>query len=47
MSEVLDKVQRELARYEHALVEFSAREKNGEIELVIGLKDNRLGLHTY
>jgi len=47
VSDALDKVQRELTRYEHALVEFSAREKNGAIELVIALKDNRLGLHTY
>ena len=43
----LAKVRAELARYEHALVNFSARENNGAIELVIGLKDNRLGLHTY
>jgi hypothetical protein len=44
---VLAKVRGELARYELALVEFSAQEKNGAIELVIALKDNRLGLHTY
>jgi len=43
----LAKVRAELARYEHALVDFSAREKNGSVELVIALKDNRLGLHTY
>ena len=47
MSDALDKVRGELARYEHALVQFSAREKNGAIALVIGLKDNSLGLHTY
>ena len=33
--------------YEHALVDFSAREKNGAIELVIELKNRDLGLHTY
>ena len=47
VSERLDKVLGELGRYEHALVQFSAREKNGEIELVIELKDRNLGLHTY
>ena len=43
----LSKVRAELARYEHALVDFSAREKNGSIELVIELKNRDLGLHTY
>jgi len=47
VSETLAKVERELARYEHALMEFSARERNGAIELVIELKDRSLGLHTY
>ena len=46
-SPALAKVRAELARYEHALVNFSAREKNGAIELVIGRKDPSLGLHTY
>jgi hypothetical protein len=46
-SPALAKVRAELGRYEHALVEFSAREKNGSVELVIALKDNHLGLHTY
>ncbi len=46
-SPALAKVRAELARYEHALVEFSAREKNGAIELVIELKNRDLGLHTY
>ena len=46
-SPALAKVRAELTRYEHALVDFSAREKNGAIELVIALKDNHLGLHTY
>ena len=43
----LEKVLAETRRYEHALLDFSAREQNGTIELVIELKDRRLGLHTY
>ena len=43
----LEKVLAETQRYEHALLNFSAREHNGTIELVITLKDNSLGLHTY
>ena len=43
----LEKVLAETRRYEHALLLFSARERNGAVELVISLKDNRLGLHTY
>ncbi len=43
----LEKVRTELERYEHALMEFSAREHNGAIELVIELKARDLGLHTY
>ena len=43
----LEKVQAELRRYEHALMDFSAREHNGGVELVIELKNRDLGLHTY
>ena len=43
----LEKVLAETRRYEHALLNFSAREHNGAVELVISLKDDRLGLHTY
>ncbi len=43
----LEKVLAETARYEHALLAFSARENNGTVELVISLKDPRLGMHTY
>ena len=43
----LAKVEAELRRYEHALVNFSAREREGAIELVIELKNLGLGLHTY
>ena len=43
----LAKVEAELRRYEHALVDFSAREHNGQVELVIALKYPELGMHTY
>jgi hypothetical protein len=43
----LEKVLAETRRYQHALLDFSARERNGAVELVIALKDSRLGLHTY
>jgi hypothetical protein len=43
----LEKVQAEIDRYEHALLRFSAREHAGSIDLVIELRDNALGLHTY
>ena len=41
----LEKVQTEIARYDHALLDFSAREHQGAIELVIQLKSR--ALHTY
>jgi len=41
----LEKVQAEIARYDHALLDFSAREHGGAIELVIQLKSREL--HTY
>jgi len=43
----LAKANAELDRYEHALMKFSAREKNGAVELVIEMKDAGLGVHTY
>lgn len=43
----LEKVRAEILRYEHALLEFSTREHNGGIELVISMKQPGLGLHTY
>ena len=46
-SPALTKVRAELARYEHALVNFSAHEKKGAVELVIELKNRDLGQHTY
>lgn len=41
----LEKVQKEIDRYDHALLDFSAREQNGAIDLVIQLKSR--ALHTY
>lgn len=44
----LEKVQTELQRYRHSLVDFSAREHNGSVELVIELKNRaQPGIHTY
>lgn len=41
----LEKVRTEIVRYDHALLDFSAREQNGAIELVIQLKSREQ--HTY
>jgi hypothetical protein len=51
METALEKVRRELEKYEHPLLQFSAREKGEAVEIVIdfrdaGLKD-QFGLHTY
>jgi hypothetical protein len=43
----LEKVLAETRRYDHALLDFSARDHNGAIELVITMKNPALGLHTY
>ena len=43
----LEKVDSEIARYNHALLKFSAREHGGTIELVIELKEPRPGIHIY
>jgi len=43
----LEKVLTEIRRYEHPLLEFAARERDGSVELIINLKDARPGLHTY
>ncbi|MCW5978690.1 MAG: hypothetical protein KIT09_11465 [Bryobacteraceae bacterium] len=44
----LEKVERELRRYEHPLVDFSARETpESGVELVIALKIDVPGVHTY
>ena len=43
----LEKVRTELAKYEHPLLAFAAREKAGTVEVVIDFRDKALGLHTY
>jgi hypothetical protein len=45
--EELEKVLAETRRYEHALLDFSARRRGGEIELIIRMRNESLGLHTY
>jgi hypothetical protein len=44
---LLEQVRQQIARYEHPLFDFSARERDGRIELVIDCKVKNLGLHTY
>ncbi len=43
----LERVLEQVARYEHPLLEFSARQTGGRIELVIECRAKTLGLHTY
>ena len=43
----LDKVRRELAKYEHVLFDFSAHEKGDGVEVVIDFRNKDLGVHTY
>jgi len=44
----LERVQTELLRYDHMLVNFAARERDdGDVELVISLKQEVPGAHTY
>ncbi len=43
----LERVLAETRRYRHPLLEFSAREHNGRLELVIECQAKDLGLHTY
>ena len=47
MSSPVEKVRKELERYEHPLFEFSAREKGEAVEVVIDFRNKELGLHTY
>ncbi len=43
----LERVRQQLTRYEHPLFDFSAREKDDRVELVIDCKIRTLDLHTY
>ncbi|HWQ54470.1 MAG TPA: hypothetical protein VN442_12365 [Bryobacteraceae bacterium] len=43
----IEKVRAELARYEHPLLCFSAREREGAVELVIEPRAAVPGIHTY
>ena len=43
----LERVQRELAKYEHPLFTFAAREKGEAVEIIIDSVSKELGLHTY
>lgn len=47
MSERLEKVRRELAKYEHPLFEFGATETGSDIEVSIRFKTLVEGVHTY
>lgn len=46
-SESLEKVVAHLKLYEHPLLAFSAREKNGAVEVLIDLKNSSVPVHTY
>ena len=43
----LERVERELAKYEHPLFRLGCREKNGSVEIMIDCTKQDLGLHTY
>lgn len=43
----LEKVEAELRRYQHPLVEFSARERDGSVDLIIQLRNRPPEIHTY
>ncbi len=47
MSELLEKVRRELARYEHPLVVFDARPAADGVEVEIRFKPPDVEVHTY
>ncbi len=47
MQSDLEKVREQLARYEHPLLEFSARQKGETVEVIIDFRNKDLGLHTY
>jgi hypothetical protein len=43
----VEKVRRELEKYEHPLFHFSCREKGESVEVIIDFRNKDLGLHTY
>ena len=43
----LEKVRNELKKYLHPLLDFSVRDNDGKIELVIDLKNKAPDIHTY
>jgi len=43
----LERVQELLSRFEHPLVDFSAREKGDSVELIIQAKNITVPVHTY
>ena len=45
--EPIERVRHELKKYLHPLLDFSVREHNGKVELVIDLKHKPEGIHTY
>ena len=45
--ELLEKVKRELGRYEHPLFDFDARSASGGIEVAIRFKPAGIEVHTY
>lgn len=45
--DALARVQQELKKYVHPLLDFSVRDQNGRIELVIDLKHKPPEIHTY
>jgi hypothetical protein len=47
MSERLEKVRAELAKYEHPLFEFETRAVGDEVEISIRLKTTAKDVHTY
>ena len=47
MSERLDKVRNELARYEHPLFDFDARPAPDGVEILIRFKPPGVDVHTY
>ncbi len=43
----LERVKAELAKYEHPLVRFDARDNGSNVEVIIDLRDPAVPVHTY